>query len=786
MLFGQTSAAPQLAGLTLADALRAIEARGIRMVFADDLVRPEMRVRAEPRSTALPHIVDEILKPHGLTTRKRDDGALVVVLRFDTAVDVAAPDAVLPPVRASMEVPAIQVRETPGALENVFHTLQLLPGVTATSDFGSRQSVRGGGPDENLIVMDDIELHNPYRLFGVASGVNPDTVENFELSAGAFSARYGDRLSSLLQIDTRDGRRDRAFGGAANLSLTDANVVFEGRLPRGARGSWLVTTRRTYYDLVAGRVSSDVRRYPTFADGQTKIVWEPSPRWKLVGHVLVSRESTDARPDPSNDDGYDGFQGTALAKTRTALAAVTLDRTFRNHANLRSTLSISRLRDEFDLRSDVCSNAMRPNIPDAPGACLHPPVIGHSVHVRDWTLRESFSTRAGTRHAIDAGVQVRASRSTLAASAGGDDFPAISLPGLGMLGIGHLPWHVDNEAFQSSVDGATASAWVEDRFEPARGIRLVPGVRLDRLSSTDETLAAPRFAASLALGRATRLTGSAGVHYQSPGYDKAFLGGAAFAVDLSSPEAQGLRSERAAQAVIGLERVLPHAMRVRVEGYMRRLDRLIVGRLETDPDRARRISEYQYWEELGYAADVPRDRLITAVPANEGSGRVKGLEVLAERRGDPAARLTGWLSYTLSKADRRAYGLVYPFDYDRRHAAAVVAQYRVSARLTASASLQLASGFPVTLPAGARVASANYPTDSGGVVRFPLLFDPTVQRRETPVFVLDYGEMNRINGTRLPSTSRLDVRATWGSRTGTGHWTFYVDVINVLNTRNKL
>ena len=79
--------------------------------------------------------------------------------------------------------------------------------MNATADFDSRIAVRGGGPDQNLTVMDGVEIHNPYRLFGLTSAFNPETVENFELTAGGFSPKYGDRLSSLLVVENRAGTR---------------------------------------------------------------------------------------------------------------------------------------------------------------------------------------------------------------------------------------------------------------------------------------------------------------------------------------------------------------------------------------------------------------------------------------------------------------------------------------------------------------------------------------------------------------------------------------------------
>ncbi|HEX4567483.1 MAG TPA: TonB-dependent receptor [Vicinamibacterales bacterium] len=767
-----------LVGKPVAQALREIEAQGITIVFSEDLVRPDMKVREQPKSTRLTDVVNEILAPHGLTTRVAENGALVVVLKFAESVEVAGaePENIG---RKPIAVPAVQVTEMAGGLENVFHTLSLLPGVTATSDFGSRQSVRGGGPDENLIVMDHIELHNPYRLFGFVSGINPETVQKFELHAGAFSAQYGDRLSSLLVIDTRDGSTKKAVQGLASASITDANIVLEGRLPDAQRGSWLVTARRTYYDVIAGRLSTDIKKFPGFTDGQFKVVWNPAQRWRLTFHGLASGESMDLSDDTASALG---LKNTATAHTRTTLFGATAEGTIAGQALLRSTLATSVLKDRFDFTSDGCSSPLVENAPDGNGGCFGQFVVGHEASTNDTTFREELGIPAGTRHAIDAGFQARVMRNTLSVASENDDFPAIAVPGLGLLGIGRLPWHAANMPFGSSVDGNMVGAWIEDRMQAASWLSIVPGVRLDHIAFTHETLISPRFAFSMALGSRTTVTGSSGVHYQSPGYDKAFLGGAAFAVDLTSPAASNLKSERAVQAVVGVERELNRGLSVRIETYDRRLDRLIVGRLETEAEREQRVAEYlpQYWAGP-LQTEIPTDPLITSVPVNAGSGHAYGLEVLLTKRPRSAGtRLTGWVSYTLSKADRETYGLTYPFDYDRRHAASVVADVRVSPRVTMSAALQAAAGFPVTVPNGVRVATQAGTTTSGQPFVFPAVGAATY------AYEVDYGSLSGINSSRLPVTSRVDVRATLHPRDGNGHWTFYVDVINVLDHRNQL
>jgi hypothetical protein len=494
--------------------------------------------------------------------------------------------------------------------------------------------------------------------------------------------------------------------------------------------------------------------------------------------------------DLSDTTGTSAFKEQATAKTSTTVAGITVEGNLGARALVRTTAAYSGLEDRFDLTTDGCATPLRPNTLDVSDFCGEPIALGHNARTHDTSIREELALSAGTRHAIDLGVQARVMRNDLSVASEGDDFPAIALPGLGLLGIGRLPWHVDNAPFTSSVDGNSVGAWVEDRMQIASRLSLVPGIRFDHIAITHENLISPRFAVSFALNDRTTLTGSTGIHYQSPGYDKSFLGGSAFALNLTSPEASTLKSERAIQAVLGVERQLGRSLSLRVEGYDRQLDRLIVGRLETEAERDARVAEYipSAWQ--GLTGDIPTDPLITSVPVNGGSGRARGLEVLLTKRpGLSDSRFTGWVSYTLSKADRTAYGITYPFDYDRRHAGTLVGEFRVSPRVTTSIAVQAATGFPVTVPNGTRIATvretANITAAAGGTpveqqVVVPFL-DPSGL-----VYEVDYGPMARINSSRLPPTSRVDFRATWHPRDPKGHWTFYIDIINVLDHKNQL
>jgi hypothetical protein len=124
-----------------------------------------------------------------------------------------------------------EAKYLPGAAEDVLRGLQALPGVTSVSDFSSQLVIRGSGPDQNLIMIDGFEVINPYRLYGVVSMFNPETVSDISLQTGGFAAQYGDRLSAVIDVKNREGRGDVPFAAKLNFSLTNMNLIFEGGLP---------------------------------------------------------------------------------------------------------------------------------------------------------------------------------------------------------------------------------------------------------------------------------------------------------------------------------------------------------------------------------------------------------------------------------------------------------------------------------------------------------------------------------------------------------------------------
>ncbi len=154
--------------------------------------------------------------------------------------------------QVSMETGHISLRPQPvqqlPALgeADLLRGLQLLPGVQAVADISSGLYVRGGGPDQTAILLDQTPLYNPSHLFGLFSTFNPDAIKKVDLYKGAYPAPYGRTLGAVLDVSNREGNRKRT-SGRGGMSLISGRLLTEG--PVG-QGSWMLAGRRTYLDGV--------------------------------------------------------------------------------------------------------------------------------------------------------------------------------------------------------------------------------------------------------------------------------------------------------------------------------------------------------------------------------------------------------------------------------------------------------------------------------------------------------------------------------------------------------
>ncbi len=655
----------------------------------------------------------------------------------------------------------VDVLRTPGALDNVFRTLQTLPGVMAADELGSRLAVRGGTPDQNLTMMDGVEVHDPFRLFGLASAFNPETIQKFELATGGFSVKYGDRLASLLVVENRDGRSGRV-GGTAALSATDGNVVVEGGLPGGARGSWLATARRTYYDLVAERFID--QGLPGFQDVQTRGQWLPTGRSRITVFGLRSRQGASVTLDEEK------VTGSFRDDTANDLGWTRLELPLGRNGTSQSTFGWSRTHARFGFGLAIDSGNLRSNSPSDDNPPLLESAFDYGLRLDDRSFRQDLGWVVGA-HALDAGFDVHALTTRLRFAFTGDPNP-IAANGSSIQGGAGLP-----DLLLSTPDSARGSVWLQDTWHAHPNVTLQAGVRLDRSSITRRTTLSPRATASWVGGLGTTVTAATGLYTQSPGYEK--LANSDYMLDLTHPEAGRLSSERAWLTSVAVEQRLPRGFTLKAEAYLRRLDDLLIGRLEPEHERLARVSQYDFPSDL--LQDVPSAPTITVVPTNSGAGRAHGFDVMVSRT--TGARLSGWASYTWGRAIREAYGREYPFEYDRRHAVTAVGALQLTPRWSIGTTARLASGFPYTAPRGVRVVGS---ADRGDI---DLDGNTTelVPRRDAAgllVYGPDLGTVADLRNARLPVFARVDVRVTWRPRGTAGRWEVYAEALNLLNRRN--
>lgn len=149
---------------------------------------------------------------------------------------------------STMPISAAEISVVPKAIEaDLFRTIAVLPGVIATSDMSSQFYVRGGGGDQNLIILDGMTIYNPFHALGIFSIFDADAIKEAEILKGGFPAQWGNRLSSVINIRTREGNKNR-FAGKLNMSQVSGKAQLEGPTPWD--GSWMLSVRKSFFDEV--------------------------------------------------------------------------------------------------------------------------------------------------------------------------------------------------------------------------------------------------------------------------------------------------------------------------------------------------------------------------------------------------------------------------------------------------------------------------------------------------------------------------------------------------------
>ena len=173
------------------------------------------------------------------------------------------------------------VREMPSVLEaDLFRSLQMLPGIKAASDFSSSLYVRGGSPDQTLVLLDRTTVYNPSHFFGFFSTFNTDAIKDVQVFKGGYPAEYGGRLGAVIDIYNKDGNRNE-FEGSATLGLLASRILLETPFKKG---SAMFALRRSTLEPLLAALRQSIDDIPDafyFYDMNGKINYDPGPNDRL-------------------------------------------------------------------------------------------------------------------------------------------------------------------------------------------------------------------------------------------------------------------------------------------------------------------------------------------------------------------------------------------------------------------------------------------------------------------------------------------------------------------------
>jgi hypothetical protein len=538
-----------------------------------------------------------------------------------------------------------EIRRLPGGLEDVVRAISILPGVAQVQPGRNDLIVRGGAPSENLFIVENIEVPNINHFGtqgatgGPTSFINLDFVNGTTFSTGGFGVQYGDKLSSVLSIDLREGRKDR-LGGKATVSATQFGLNLEG--PVNENGSYLFSARRSYLDFIFRAAGFGF--VPEYWDFLAKADYRPNTgnRISVLGigalnNVRVFNDTEERRFDNSrilysNQNQYVG--------------GVSWQRLFRSGY---TTLTAGQTYLEFNYRQDDTD--------------LQPVFINDSYESESM-IRGDFVLQLPDRSEISAGLQgkVAVFSSDLylrqIQSNFGDTFMIDAL--------------FDTTAFK-------AAAYMQyvyrlDRFSVSLGIRA------DYFNLIDEKFAfSPRVSGSYELGNKTSLNASVGRYYQAPSY--IWL--------VANPVNRNLTHIGADQFVLGIEHLIRSDTKVSLEGYIKRYFNYPASLTRPYLVMANTGAGYGGAEE-GFAS-FGLDPLMS-----EGSGLTRGIEFFTQKKLSEIP-LYGTVSISYNESEFKGLdGIMRPNSFDQRWIFNVGGGYIFNDRWEISSKFRYATGRPYT------------------------------------------------------------------------------------------
>lgn len=546
----------------------------------------------------------------------------------------------------------LDVQDVPAFLgeKDVLKTLQLLPGIQGGSEGSSGFFVRGGTPDQNLIVLDDAVVYNSNHLFGFFSVFNGDAIKSVEAFKGGFPARFGGRLSSVIKIDMKDGNKEK-LSGKVNIGLISSSLLLEGPINKG-KTSFILSGRRTYADVLAQPFLNEEEGKGGyyFADLNFKIHHIFSPKDKLYWSNYYGR-----------DKFYSNFKDEFTdEKVRLGWGNITSTLRWNHQFNNKLFSNTSLIFSNYEFKiTDEYTDTFENRTEDYS--------FSTSSGINDYTLKTDFDYFPNSKHSIKFGAQATRHNFTPQRVLIQDDFSG----------------DVDSKQELNSFEGAV---YVEDDWKLTDKLRISPGLRLSYFKVGNKNYINPETRLALAYNLKPDLAFKASYTQMNQYIHLLSSSGIGLPTDLWVSSTDQVKPQTSQQFAIGVAKdFFDKDYSLTFEGYYKKLDDVIA---------YKEGASFLAFDDLESGKDLNWEDNITA-----GQGWAYGGELLFRKQ---TGKLTGWLGYTLSWSERQFDELNLGnkfFDrYDRRHDISVVGIYKPHERITLSGTWVLSTGNNYTLP----------------------------------------------------------------------------------------
>lgn len=653
---------------------------------------------------------------------------------------------------SQIDIPISQIKKIPTLLgeKDVLKVLQLMPGVQKGSEGQTGIYVRGGGPDQNLIILDDAIVYNANHLFGFFSVFNGDALKSVELTKGGFPARFGGRLSSVIDLNMKEGNKEKLHG-EGGIGLISSRLTLEGPIKRRsdstAKSSFLVSGRRTYLDIIARpliKAASDgetVAGY-YFYDFNAKANYDFGAKNKLYlsgyfgrDRFYVRENSQRGSSDSKTEAGL--FWGNATGTLR--WNHLFNEKVFANTSLIFSDYKFQISSDEESTSLNGQADVFR---------------LRYNSGIRDFSLKYDLDYYPNPQHSLRFGLLSIYHRFTPSAIVLRDS---------------------QAERFRQAVDNIDvleSGVYAEDLWKPTDRWRINAGLRLSHYWHTNVSYIRPepRISAAYRIRPNFSLKGSYALMNQ---YVHLLSNtGIGLPTDLWVPTTDRVKPQQSQQVALGFAKDfdkggwLGNGLTLTIEGYYKTMSNIINYRegasflLIDDPESADKVR----WEDN----------------VTSGKGWSYGAEFLLQKK---VGRFSGWMGYTLSWTQWQFaelnFGKKFFPRYDRRHDISLVGIYELSPRITLSSTWVYGTGQALTLPIGTYQAVENgssygYSGPSGSN-------NPLVYQLFSTMRVNDYGPKNSF---RAEPYHRFDVGVQFHKKMKRHERTWEISLYNAYNRRN--